>query len=50
MLLATLMAAPYANERIEILLDEDLVADAVACINLQETRFLSSRADAQSAC
>ncbi len=43
MLLATLMAAPYANERIEILLDEDLVADAVACINLQETRFFSSR-------
>lgn len=42
-LLAALMAAPYANERIEILLDEDLVADAVACINLHETRFLRPR-------
>lgn len=43
MLLAALTAAPYAYERIEILLDEDLVADAVACINLQETRFFSPR-------
>ncbi|WDZ80871.1 hypothetical protein PWG15_24265 (plasmid) [Ensifer adhaerens] len=42
-LLAALRAAPYANERIEILLDEDLVADAVACINPQETRFFSPR-------
>jgi len=43
LLLAALMAAPYAYERIEILLDEDLVAEAVACINLQETRFFSAR-------
>ncbi|WP_429809946.1 hypothetical protein [Ensifer sp. B1-9] len=43
LLLAALMAAPYAHERIEILLDEDLVAEAVACINLQETRFFSPR-------
>ncbi|RAS07208.1 hypothetical protein [Ensifer adhaerens] len=43
LLLAALTAAPYAYERIEILLDEDLVADAVACIDLQETRFFSPR-------
>lgn len=43
LLLAALTAAPYAYERIEILLDEDLVADAVASIDLQETRFFSPR-------
>ncbi|MEI2298726.1 DUF6880 family protein [Ensifer sp. MJa1] len=43
LLLAALMAAPYASERIEILLDEGLVADAVASINLEEACFLSPR-------
>ena len=32
-LLAALMAAPHAWERIDILLDEDLVDDAVACVD-----------------
>lgn len=40
-LLAALMAAPHAPERIEILLDEDLIDQAVACVNPQEGRFFS---------
>ena len=42
-LLAALMAAPHAFERIEILLDEDLIDDAVACVDPHEARFFSPR-------
>jgi uncharacterized Zn finger protein len=32
-LLAVLMAAPHASERIEILLEEDMIDEAVACVD-----------------
>jgi len=38
-LLAALMAAPHAAERIEILLEEDFIDEAVACVNPHEARF-----------
>lgn len=38
-LLAALLAAPHALYRIEILLNEDRIDDAVACVNPQEPRF-----------
>lgn len=38
-LLAVLVAAPHAFERIEILLDEDLIDEAVACVDPHEARF-----------
>jgi len=38
-LLAVLLAAPHASERIEILLDEDMIDEAVACIDPDEARF-----------
>ena len=40
-LLAALKAAPCAFERIDILLDEGLVDDAVACVDPDEAHFLS---------
>jgi uncharacterized Zn finger protein len=40
-LLATLLAAPHAYERLEILLDEDMIDEAVACVDPQEGRFFS---------
>ncbi len=42
-LLAALLAAPHAHERIEILLDEDMIDAAVACVDLHERCFLSPR-------
>lgn len=38
-LLTALMAAPHAFERIEILLDEGLIDEAVACVDPHEARF-----------
>lgn len=38
-LLATLLAAPHASERIEILLDEDMLDEAVACVDPHAARF-----------
>lgn len=45
-LLAVLMAAAYAFERIEILLDEDMIDEAVACVDPQEARFLNPQDEA----
>tara|TARA_R110002072_G_scaffold76837_3_gene179876 strand:+ start:313 stop:1179 length:867 start_codon:yes stop_codon:yes gene_type:complete len=42
-LLAALLAAPYASERIEILLDEDMTDEAVACVDPHDARFFSPR-------
>lgn len=39
MLLAALLASPPAFERIEILLDEDMIDEAVACIDPHEAHF-----------
>jgi len=38
-LLTALLAAPYAFERLEVLLDEDMIDEAVACVDPDEARF-----------
>jgi uncharacterized Zn finger protein len=40
-LLATLMAARHASDRIEILLDENLIDEAVSCVDPHKERFFS---------
>ncbi len=40
-LLATLLAARHASDRIEILLDEDMIDEAVACVDPDKAQFFS---------
>ncbi len=42
-LLAALLAAPHAHERLAILLDEELIDEAVACVDPHAVHFFSYR-------